>query len=238
MIGGYLRRTMEQQTPKSKRKRGRQQRRTNITRQKLLDAAKTVFSERGLDLTRIDEITERADVGKGTFYYHFRSKEKLIKELIKGMLGELVAVIDEKCEGINDLTALMDTLIQVHTEFFSNRWEDFVLFFQGRADLTLQVSYSGIDTPFVDYIERMESLLDSVIEHRISKPALRRIACAVAGFLSGYYSFAVISPQGEDIDETFRSLRGAMVASLVRFIKETAPSAEAIGNVENNTSVN
>ena len=212
------------QVPKKKRKDSRQQLRTSKTRQKLMDAARAVFAEKGLDLTRIDEITERADMGKGTFYYHFTGKGNLIQELIKGMLGELVAAINEKCIGCSDLTNLLHTLIGVHIEFFSNRWEDFVLYFQGRADLTLQEGYSGIETPFLEYLQCMESLLASVTSYHLPKPMLRRVACAVAGLVSGYYSFAVIASEGEDIDQTFRSLRGAMVASLVRFISEAAPA--------------
>jgi AcrR family transcriptional regulator len=46
----------------------RRERRASATRQRLLDAARAVFAEKGLDLTSIGDITERADVGKGTFY--------------------------------------------------------------------------------------------------------------------------------------------------------------------------
>jgi len=203
----------------------RQQLRSIKTRQKLLMAAREVFAEKGMDLTTIDEITVRADVGKGTFYYHFRTKEKLINELIRGMLDELTSAIEVKCRGYSELTELLDKIIGTHIEFFSSRWEDFVLFFQGRADLTLQTGYNGIETPFLDYLESIESILDSAIKRHLPAPVLRRIACAVTGFISGYYSFAVISTEGEDVDETLRSLRGALVASLSRFIRETTPSA-------------
>lgn len=199
-----------------------------VTRQKLLNAARAVFAERGLDLARIDEITDRADVGKGTFYHHFKSKDALILELIKGMLGELVGVIEVRCKDAKDLTSFLDSLIEAHIDFFCRRWEDFVLYFQGRSDLTLQVSYSGIEPPFLAYLERVEVLLASVLKYRLPQPVLRRLACAVAGFVSGYYSFAVIASQDEDIDKTFASLRGAMVESLARFIQEAAPSGEAL----------
>ena len=63
---------------KVKKKKSRQRRRTDATRRKLLEAARAVFAEKGMDLARIDEISERADVGKGTFYYHFKSKSHLI----------------------------------------------------------------------------------------------------------------------------------------------------------------
>ncbi len=72
-----------------KKKKTRQQRRVGRTRQKLLEAASSLFAEKGLDLTTINDITERADVGKGTFYYHFKNKEGLLKVLINKVLGEL-----------------------------------------------------------------------------------------------------------------------------------------------------
>jgi AcrR family transcriptional regulator len=203
----------------------RQQRRVSATRQKLLDAARMVFAEKGLESTTIADITERADVGKGTFYYHFKDKEGVIVALIKGLLGELGAAIEKKCSEIEDLSELLDTMIGVHIEFFSNRWEDFVLFFQGRGDLDLKNSYRGIETLFIDYLEIMENLIDSVIRYRIPKHILRRVACAAAGFVSGYYSFAVILSEDKDVDKTFRSLRGALVASLTRFISEALPAA-------------
>jgi hypothetical protein len=65
------------------------------------------------------------------------------------------------------------------------------------------------------------------VRYHLPKKVLRRIACAVAGLVSGYYSFAVIASEGEDIDDVFRSLRGAMVVSLARFIKEATPAEES-----------
>jgi AcrR family transcriptional regulator len=214
---------------KTKRPRDtRQQRRAGITRQKLLEAARSVFAEKGLDSATIADITERADVGKGTYYYHFRNKNGVITELIKSVLGELVAAIEMKCSHIWDISELLDTIIGMHIEFFSNRWEDFMLYVQGRGDIHLEQSYEGIETPFLNYIESMEDLIESVIQGQISKQALRRFACATVGFVSGYYSFAVIASEDEDVDKTLRSLRGALVSSLTRFISEALPQSDLI----------
>lgn len=217
---------MKEAGKKSKRRVSRLERKTSSTRQTLLTAARTVFSEKGLDLTTIDDITERADVGKGTFYYHFKNKNRLIRELIRNMLGELRAALDEKCDGITNLDELLDSLIKTHIDFFSHRWEDFVLFFQGRADLTLEKGYEGIETPFSDYLDHVARLLDSVIKYRLHKDTLTRISCAVAGFVSGYYSFAIIASAENEMDETLRPVRSALVAGLSRFIKEAIPSEE------------
>lgn len=217
---------MAAESTKPKPAIGRQRRKTKATRQKLLDAARSIFAEKGMDLARIDEIAERADTGKGTFYYHFTGKGQLVREVIKGVMEELVAAIEQRCGQATSLTEALDSLMAAHIEFFCNRWEDFVLYFQGRSDLTLDEGYDGIETPFVRYLECVESLLASVLKYHLPQRVLRRIACAAVGFVSGYYSFAAISSQEENIDETFRALRGAMVSSLARFIQEASPPAE------------
>ncbi|MBU0984701.1 MAG: TetR/AcrR family transcriptional regulator [candidate division Zixibacteria bacterium] len=205
------------------KKQTRHGRRFDRTRAKLLKAGRTVVAEKGLDRATVDDITVRADVGRGTFYYHFNDMGELIGDLMKEVLSELAGQIQDRCQVQPDLVSLLDAMIGAHIEFFSKRWEDFVLFYQGRADLTLVDGYDGIETPFVDYLKVIEGLIDSAISQPIPRPVLRRLACAIAGFISGYYSFAVITSSQEDVDKTFMSLRSAFVASLARFISEALP---------------
>ena len=209
--------------PRAKsRKSGRHNRRAQKTRGKLLEAARTLFTEQGIELTSIDDITRRADVGKGTFYYHFTNREEIIRELIDWVIEQLLAVIDETCRESTDLKTTLEGLIKAHVSFFSNRWQDFVLFFQGRSELTIEQSYEGIETPFLKYLERVEELLERFISAKLPPPVMRRIACAVVGLVSGYYSFAAIESLDDSVDLTFASLREAMVASLMRFIQEAS----------------
>ena len=196
----------------------RQTRRVRATRRRLLNAARELFAEKGIDLTTIDDITERADVGKGTFYNHFIDKNEIIANQISEVLSELTALMEDRCAEAPDLTFLLESVIQVHIDFFSSRWEDFVLYYQGRADLKLKEGYSGLEMPFIAYLESIEMLVGSVIKQRLDKPLLRRMACAVAGFLSGYYSFTAIASQDDDVDASLQSLRGVLVSSMARFI--------------------
>jgi len=188
-----------------------------------MGAARAVFTEKGLNLATIDDITERADVGKGTFYYHFRNKEKLIRELIRDLMRQLADTIRSEVKGTTNLEDVLDRIIHTHVEFFSDRWADYVLYFQGRADLTLEEGYEGIESPFVGYLECIEEVVDSAIKRSVSSSNLRRIACAVAGFVSGYYSFALIEMKSNQIEKSMQSMRGALVAGLAEFINEAAP---------------
>ena len=52
----------------------------------LLQIAYAKFVSKGYENASIDEIIEEAGIAKGTFYYHFKSKEELLEEVIDMML--------------------------------------------------------------------------------------------------------------------------------------------------------
>jgi AcrR family transcriptional regulator len=57
----------------------------------ILDAALTVFAEKGYAGTRMDEIARRAGVTKGTIYLYFESKEAVFKSLVRDTIGVMLA---------------------------------------------------------------------------------------------------------------------------------------------------
>ena len=54
----------------------------NDTRQRILDTALDLFIERGYDKTSLREIAERVGVTKAALYYHFSSKEDILRTLV------------------------------------------------------------------------------------------------------------------------------------------------------------
>lgn len=77
----------------------RQTRRKNETRAKLIAAARVLLARQGAEATRIQEITDEADVGFGSFYNHFSSKEEIIEAVLADSLtsqgSALAALADE-----------------------------------------------------------------------------------------------------------------------------------------------
>lgn len=63
-------------------------------RERLLLAAKEVFREQGYDAS-VDAIIGRAGVARQTFYNHFKSKESLFAEAIRGCFLEVTAPLNE-----------------------------------------------------------------------------------------------------------------------------------------------
>ena len=61
----------------------------------ILDAALDEFSARGFAGARLDDVALRAGVAKGTIYLHFKDKEALFQELVRTMLGPLIAGLEQ-----------------------------------------------------------------------------------------------------------------------------------------------
>jgi len=59
---------------------GRRERHRAETRDRLYRAALALFAERGFLETTVEDITEAADVGKGTFFNYFPTKEHILAE--------------------------------------------------------------------------------------------------------------------------------------------------------------
>ena len=84
----------------------RQSRRRAQTRAKLIAAAGALFARQGVERTRINEITEEADVGFGSFYNHFDGKDAIVQAVLK-------ETITAQAEAIAAVTADLEDPAQV-----------------------------------------------------------------------------------------------------------------------------
>ncbi|MFP3948476.1 MAG: TetR/AcrR family transcriptional regulator [Gemmatimonadota bacterium] len=53
------------------------------TKERILDAAQELVMASGFSATSIDKIQEAADISRGTFFYHFDTKDDLARELVR-----------------------------------------------------------------------------------------------------------------------------------------------------------
>lgn len=81
---------------------GRRARKRTENREKLLAAARVLFAEQGVEATTIQQITDEADLGFGTFYNHFEDKERLVDEVLSHMVSTQGAEINAITEKIED----------------------------------------------------------------------------------------------------------------------------------------
>jgi AcrR family transcriptional regulator len=73
---------------------GRRERRKERTRKQIFRAAMRLFGQKGIFATTVEEITEAADVGKGTFFNYFPSKEAILSALAEHQLGVINKAVE------------------------------------------------------------------------------------------------------------------------------------------------
>ena len=92
----------------------RRSRRSADTRERLFRAALDVFSKKGFANATIEDITNAADVGKGTFFNYFPSKDHILLAFAEMQLSRLRQAVDDARKNetpvrqfFRSLTALM-----------------------------------------------------------------------------------------------------------------------------------
>ncbi len=73
--------------------KARADRRVSRTRRQLREALMALILERGYSAVTIEDITEKADLGRTTFYLHYRDKEELLVESLEAIASDLKSQI-------------------------------------------------------------------------------------------------------------------------------------------------
>lgn len=196
---------------------GRRERKKQVTKAALLRHAFALFVERGIEETRVQDITDQADLGKGAFYNYFKSKLALVAELVddgvRVLREDYLALLPRDAP----LEQRVDALARALQRFFFEHPEYVVLFHQARG--LLQLKRKGVDRiqeVFISYLKCIgESLAPESGGAAHSEAELMDIAASMAGAIAGYRSMrlaAGLSPRSETIGQVL--MRG--VPSLMR----------------------
>jgi AcrR family transcriptional regulator len=89
---------------------GRRERRSAETRESLFRAALDLFARKGFTETTVEDITEAADVGKGTFFNYFPSKDHILLAFGEMQLAKLESAVTEARTGRETMPQFLRTL--------------------------------------------------------------------------------------------------------------------------------
>jgi AcrR family transcriptional regulator len=98
----------------------RRERRCAETRERIIRAALSLFSERGVVGTTIEDITNAADVGKGTFFNYFPSKEHVLAHLCQLQMGKIREFVGEAMNSTEPVDRVLYKLALIVTEEFAH----------------------------------------------------------------------------------------------------------------------
>lgn len=69
----------------------------SVRRNEILDAAEQLFVTKGFDETSTNDILEQVGIARGTLYYHFKSKEKILDAMIRENYGNASEKSQSNC---------------------------------------------------------------------------------------------------------------------------------------------
>jgi len=146
----------------------RRQRRSTETRERLFRAALRLFAEQGFAETTVEDITNAADVGKGTFFNYFPSKEHILIAFSDMQLSKLQATVDQMRARPEPMRSFFRAMTLRMTEEPSKS-PDVV-----RALLQANLSSSSVRSVMLERSARAEGLLTQLVQIGQERGEFRR----------------------------------------------------------------
>ncbi len=91
------------------------------TEKVILDAARSIFSEKGLAGARMQEIADRANINKAMLHYYFRSKDKLFERVFKEAFQEFWPQITKSILESGTVEDFLKRAIGSYVDLFMNK---------------------------------------------------------------------------------------------------------------------
>jgi len=112
-------------SPKTATKPRRTQERTEVTRNKLLDAASLLFTEHGFEGVSIRDLENEAEVQRGLLVYHFKDKESLWKAMADRTFNLMTEALAPRLEVLADLSPRerVSAIVRFYVRFSSRHPE-------------------------------------------------------------------------------------------------------------------
>lgn len=156
-------------------------------RNQLIDVARTLFAEKGMERTSIKDIAAAADVAQGLIYHYFRSKDELFWAII-----------------------LRDNPLPVMTEVFSHAdgmpVRDFLIYAARTAFATVN-----------ERRDLIRIIVHEMLAHPEMQQSLRGLQQMAIGMLTGYLAGRIAAGElrPHDTQVSARMLAGSVVAMLL-----------------------
>jgi AcrR family transcriptional regulator len=195
---------------------------SHLRRQQILSAAESVFSQRGLDATRMEDIAEAARLSKGTLYLYFDTKDALIEALMQRLFAPLTQALSTLRAGQGTAPERITAYAQAVLTAFEALRPTYPVIFELFALATRQPrARSLLAAYFSEYRAALERVIHQGVadgELRVEDPAAAAIS--LMALIEGVVQLAILLPSEVD-------LRRQMMTSLPLLLEGMSAAAGA-----------
>lgn len=183
-------------------------------RERILDAAFTVFSRRGYRQAGVDEVGRQAETSKGGVYFHFPTKEALFLELLRTTADRLAAKVERAMGGVEDPIERADVALRTVLSVFAGH--------RTMARLFL-IDAVGAGEAFQAELQRMHErfsgLIATQLDAAVHEGIIPPIDTAVAGMawfgaLNEVVMRWLMAEPDHRLEDTYPTLRAILLRSV------------------------
>ena len=190
------------------------QERSAKRRERILDAAFSVFSQRGYRQAGVDEVGRQAETSKGGVYFHFPTKEKLFLELLRTTADRLTGKVERTIAPYDDPIERADAALRTVLGVFAGHRTMARLFLIDAvgAGPEFQAELQRLHERFARIISQQ---LDEAVEAGIIAPIDTGVAgMAWFGALNEVVMRWLMTDEHGRLEDTYPTLRAILLRSV------------------------
>jgi AcrR family transcriptional regulator len=139
-------------------------------RDELLELAATMFAARGLRATTVRDIADSAGILSGSLYHHFKSKEEMVDEVLRGFLDWLFARYQEIVDTEPNPLERLKGLFMASFEAIEDRHAQVVIYQDEAKRLSDQARFSYVEERNKEQRKMWMDVLNQGIEEGYFRP--------------------------------------------------------------------
>ncbi len=191
------------------------------TKQRILDAAIDVFSDKGYNGALVDDITKLSDTSKGAFYFHFPSKKSIFKALLGTLVERIVAEVDKAIEDKAGAELKIEAALETVLQIFSRHEKATRLLFLEATGLG-----KTFDREVFDAHQKFATVIAGHLQSAIDDGSIAPLdvnltAYAWLGAIHEVMLMSFLNPQSPPLGELTKPLKTLLMSALTRTVPTT-----------------
>ena len=187
----------------------------------MLDASIALFAQRGYDATGVQEIVDRANLTKGSFYYAFESKEDVLRQIQDQFIERCLAALDGVIAEGHPPDVALSKAIGWFINISGEQREELSIFFQESRHLTEEF-FADVRHKRDLFEEKFVSLLNAGQESGVFREVPSRImGFGIIGMCAWAYHW--VRPEVGPTEPISRVYADVLLNGLYAVSKTTQP---------------
>lgn len=151
----------------------------------ILEAAASAFGDRGFAATTMRQVAARSGASLGSIYYHFDSKEEILRALICGNFRRVQRALEARLTGDESPREALEILVENHVDFFARHLDEMRVM---SHELDTLDGEAGREVASLRraYFDRLKGLLGE-LRPDLTEAELRVAALSLFGMLNWTY---------------------------------------------------